>query len=145
MVCQGQFTSCHMKWLDTVETDLCSVWLCKLMSSIIVSYWLQDNHSYGKTGIIRINSVLHDILPETSSHVQCIHIPGLSRTLNFNFWYSPGPNSFSKTFQILEILGKIQDFPAAWQPCMQVRKHCSSVSDITDSSYWIRLDRHVSI
>jgi len=33
-------------------------------------------------------------------------IPGLSRTLNFNSQDFPGPNSFSRTFQVLEILGK---------------------------------------
>jgi len=33
-------------------------------------------------------------------------IPGLSRTLNFNSQDFPRPNSFSRTFQVLEILGK---------------------------------------
>jgi len=37
--------------------------------------------------------------------------PGLSRTLNFNFQDSPEPNSFTRTFQVLEIFGeKILDF-----------------------------------
>jgi len=40
------------------------------------------------------------------------YIPGLFRTLNFNFQDFTVPNSFSRTFQVLEILGeKIQDFP----------------------------------
>jgi len=39
-------------------------------------------------------------------------IPGLSRTLSFNFQDFPGSKWFSRTFQVLEFSRKIiQDFP----------------------------------
>jgi len=38
-------------------------------------------------------------------------IPGLSRTFNLNFQDFPRPKSVTKTFQVLKILQKIQDFP----------------------------------
>jgi len=45
-------------------------------------------------------------------------IPGLSRTSNFNFQDFPEPSSFSRTVQVLEILGKkSRTFQEVWQSC----------------------------
>jgi len=49
------------------------------------------------------------------------YIPGLSNTVHFNFQDFPVPTSFSRTFQVLEILEKINQglsriFQEAWEP-----------------------------
>ena len=44
-------------------------------------------------------------------------IPGLSRTINLNLKDFPEPKSFSRTFQVLEILQKhCRTFQEAWKP-----------------------------
>ena len=44
--------------------------------------------------------------------------PGLSRTLSFNSRDFPGPNWFSRTFQVLEYSRKkSRTFQEAWEPC----------------------------
>ena len=44
-------------------------------------------------------------------------IPGLSGTFNLNFQDFSGPKSFSKTFQVLEILQKkSRTVQEAWEP-----------------------------
>jgi len=48
----------------------------------------------------------------TAVRITAQQIPALSRTLHLGLQDFPGPNSFSRTFQVLEILQtRFQDFP----------------------------------
>jgi len=80
-----------------------------------------------------IHLFTHGVLYIKSMLVKLNHwlIPRLSRTLNFNFQDFPGANSFSRTFQVLEILGKnpalCKTFQKAWEPWKEEKFH---------SDYW---------
>jgi len=54
--------------------------------------------------------------------------PGLSRTLSFNFQDFLGPKWFSRTFKVLEFLGKkSRTFQEAWEPWYTVLTRWSSL------------------
>jgi len=61
-------------------------------------------------------------------------IPRLSRTLNFNFQDFPGPNSFSRTFWVLKILEKSQDFPGGMGTLARCKERCSP----TSTNCWLK-------
>jgi len=73
-----------------------------------VHHKLQGNCSVSMQQEYFIQLFTHGVLYIKVMLVKLNHkqIPGLSTTLNFNSQDFQGPNSFSRTFQILEILGK---------------------------------------